>query len=105
MASTPEFIAYVCKQIKDVGEIRFRKMFGEYIIYVNNKPVIIVCDNVAFVKKLPCLQEMMQNVAVGCPYDGAKEHYVLDLENPAFCKTVISELEKVTPLPKSRKKK
>lgn len=105
MATTNEYIEYVCEQIKEVGEVRYKKMFGEFMVYVNDKPIIIVCDNTPFVKKLDCIEEMMQNAETGCPYKGAKEHYVLDIDNVAFCKNVVTELEKVTPIPKSRKKK
>lgn len=105
MATTNEYIEYVCEQIKGVGEIRYKKMFGEFMIYVNDKPVIIVCDNVPFVKKLDCIKDKMQNAETGCPYNGAKEHYVLDIDNSEFCKSIIIELEKVTPIPKSKKKK
>ncbi len=105
MSTTNEYIKYVCDQIRDVGEIRYKKMFGEFMVYVNNKPVIIVCDNVPFVKKLDCIKDMMQFAETGCPYRGAKEHYVLDIDNSEFCKSVIIELEKVTPIPKSKKKK
>ncbi len=105
MATTNEYIEYVCEQINGIGEIRYKKMFGEFMVYVNNKPVIIVCDNVPYVKQLECIKEMMQNVETGYPYKGAKEHYVLDIDNLEFCKTVIREVEKVTPLPKPRKKK
>ena len=105
MATTNEYIEYVCEQIKGVGEIRYKKMFGEFMVYVNDKPIIIVCDNVAFVKKLDCIKDMMQNAETGYPYNGAKEHYVLDIDNNELCKSVIIELEKVTPIPKSKKKK
>ena len=104
MATTNEYIEYVCEQIKGIGEIRYKKMFGEFMVYVNDKPVIIVCDNIPFVKKLDCISEMMQNAEVGCPYKGAKEHYVLDIDNADFCKEILREVEKVTPLPKPRKK-
>ena len=79
-------------------------MFGEYMVYLNDKPVIIVCDNVAFVKKLDNIKEMMQNADVGFPYKGAKEHYVLDIDNADFCKEIITKVEQVTPIPKSKKK-
>ena len=74
------------------------------MVYVNDKPVIIVCDNTAFVKKLPCIEEEMKEAQTGCPYKGAKEHYILDIDNAEFCKSIIMEVEKVTPLPKPRKK-
>lgn len=105
MATTTEYIEYVCERIKDIGEIRYKKMFGEFMIYVNDKPVIIVCNNVAFVKKLDCIKEMMKDAQIGYPYKGAKEHYVLDIDNSNFCKSIISEIEKVTPIPKPKKKK
>ena len=105
MATTNEYIEYLCEQIKEVGEIRYKKMFGEYMVYINEKPVIIVCGNTTFVKKLDCIEEDMKNAEVGFPYKGAKEHYVLDIDNPEFCKKILTELEKVTPVPKPKKKK
>ena len=105
MATTNEYIEYVCEQIKDVGEIRYKKMFGEFMVYVNDKPVIIVCDNVPFVKKLDCISEIMKDAETGLPYNGAKEHYVLDIDNSDFCKTVVTQIEKVTTVPKQKKKK
>lgn len=105
MATTNEYIEYICEQIKGIGEIRYKKMFGEFMVYLNDKPVIIVCNNVPFVKKLDCIENMMQDVEIGFPYKGAKEHYVLDIDNMEFCKSVIIEIEKVTPIPKPKKKK
>ena len=103
MATTNEYIEYVCEQIKGIGEIRYKKMFGEFMVYVNDKPVIIVCNNVPFVKKLDCIKEMMQDAEIGYPYKGAKEHYILDIDNSDFCKTIVTEIEKATPMPKKKK--
>ena len=105
MATTNEYIEYVCEQIKGVGEIRYKKMFGEFMVYVNNKPIVIVCDNVPFVKKLECIEEMMNQAQTGFPYKGAKEHYILDIDDVNLCQAVITKLEKITPIPKPRKKK
>lgn len=80
-------------------------MFGEFMVYVNDKPVVIVCNNTAFVKKLEVIEEMMKDADTGFPYKGAKEHYVLDIDNSDFCKNVVLEAEKVTPVPKPKKKK
>lgn len=103
MATTNEYIEYVCEQIKGIGEVRYKKMFGEFMVYVNNKPVIIVCDNIPFVKQLECIKAKMQNAEKGYPYNGAKEHYILDIDNKDFSKFIIEEIEKVTPLPKKKK--
>ena len=53
MSTSLDFIEYVCEQIAGVGPIRYRKMFGECMVYVNNKPILLVCDDTVFVKLLP----------------------------------------------------
>lgn len=104
MGTTIDFIEYICDQIAGVGEIRYKKLFGEYMVYVNGKPILLVCDNTVFVKVLPCLDETMREADRGFPYDGAKEHYVLDIDDAKSSKEVIAILEPVTPLPKPKKK-
>lgn len=105
MASSVEYLEFVCEQIAGVGAVRYRKMFGDYMVYVNDKPVLLVCDNTAYVKKLPQLAGRMAGAECGVPYDGAKEHYILDIENAPLAKDVAALLESVTPLPKPKKKK
>lgn len=36
MASSAGFAAYICEQLEGTGAVRFRKMFGEYMVYVND---------------------------------------------------------------------
>ncbi len=103
MATSIEFINYVCEQLSGIGNISYKKMFGEYMVYLNEKPVIIVCDDTAYVKKMDCIKNFMENADTGFPYNGAKEHYILDIDNSDFSKEVIKEIEKVTPLPKRKK--
>ena len=105
MATTKEYIEFVCEQIYGVGEVRYKKMFGEYMVYVNDKPILLVCDNTVFVKKLDCIKEIMADAEAGFPYQGAKEHYVLDIEDIDRAKEVIMLLEKVTPIRKKKIKK
>ena len=35
MASSPEFVNYICEQLEGLGAVRSRKMFGEYMVYLN----------------------------------------------------------------------
>ena len=58
-----------------------------------------------FVKILPEIAEMMHDAERGYPYDGAKEHYILDIEDRGLLERVIPVLEANTPLPRPRKKK
>jgi len=104
MATSEEYILFVCEQIRSEFPVRYKKMFGEYMVYVNEKPVLLVCDNTIFVKKLEELKILMQDSEVGVPYKGAKEHYILDIENSDLTNQVVEILEEVTPFPKKKMK-
>ncbi len=73
------------------------------LIYVNEKCVITACDNLAYVKKLPCIAELMADAEVGCPYAGAKEAHILDVTNRNLTLKAISSIWEVLPFPKKRK--
>lgn len=105
MSTSVEFIEFVVEQIESIHDIRYRKMFGEYMVYVNNKPILLVCDDTVFVKMKDELAGLMGEAEKGYPYDGAKEHYILDVENRELANEVICILEPITPLPKPKKKK
>lgn len=105
MATTASYLAFVLEQLPPLWDVRSRKMFREYMVYLNGKPVLLVCDNTVFVKKLPVLDDLMRDTPCGCPYEGAKEHYVLDVEDHELTEQVLRAAEAATPLPKPRKKK
>lgn len=104
MACSIEFIEYICNVLAPLGEVRSRKMMGDYVIYVNEKCVITACDNIAYVKKLPCISELMADAECGCPYQGAKEAYILDVADSHKVLKVVETIWEVIPFPKSRKK-
>lgn len=104
MACTSEFIEFICDMLTLLGEVRSRKMMGDYVIYVNEKCVITACDNIAYVKKLPCIAPLMADAECGCPYQGAKEAYILDFTDSHKVLKIIEALWKELPIPKSKKK-
>lgn len=106
MATSLEYIEFVCDQVRELGlgQVRYRKMFGEYMLYVNDKPLLLVCDNAVYIKLLPELAELMQGEETGLPYEGAKPHYVLDIDDREKTRAVVAALEPITPLPSSRKR-
>ena len=104
MACSLDFIEFVSSQIAAAGTVRCRKMFGEYMVYVDEKPVVLVCDNIPYVKEHEAIKSMMQSAERGFPYKGAKEHYVLDVSRSDFVVRVVKTLVEVLPYPKSRKK-
>lgn len=92
-------------RLKALVWVRYKKMFGEYMVYVNDKPILLVCDNTVFIKILPCLDELMASTDKGFPYNGAKERYILDIEDIELTREVVDVLESITAIPKPRKKK
>ena len=36
MATTVEYIEFVCEQARGAWDVRYKKMFGEYMVYVND---------------------------------------------------------------------
>lgn len=107
MATTVDYIEFVMDSISEVPgmEFRYKKMFGEYCVYANDKPILLVCDNTVYVKMLPCVEEIMSGARTNPPYEGAKPHYLLDIEDSKLTMAVVKILEQNTPLPKPRKKR
>lgn len=79
-------------------------MFGEYMVYLNDRPILTVCDNTVYVKKFAELADIMKDAQCGFPYDGTKECYILDIENGELAQRVIPVLGEIVPLPKPKKK-
>lgn len=103
MPCSSEFIDFIVDVLSPLGEVRYRKMMGDYVIYLNEKCVITACDNNAFIKKLPCIADLMTDAEVGCAYKGAKEGYILSFEDQPKARKVISTLWEALPFPKKKK--
>ena len=103
MASNKDFVVYVCDQLRGAGNIRYRKMFGDYMIYVDERPAVLLCDNVAYVKMLPCIAEELADTDVGIPYPGAKPHYILDVDDGELACRVAAAVATMTPLPRKKR--
>lgn len=104
MATDLSYIQFVIEQLRDENAT-YKKMFGEYMVYVDERPIFTVCDNTVFVKEVKELEELLKEADRGYPYDGAKEHYVLDIENAELVEEVVSVLKQVIPVSKKKIKK
>lgn len=76
-------------------------MFGEYVVYVNEKPIILVCDDTVYLKEIEELKDLLAGAERGIPYDGAKERYIVDIDDVVF-REAVGILEAATPLPKKK---
>jgi len=105
MSSDLGFVEYVIEQINLPVTIRHRKMFGEYMVYLNELPIILIADDTVYVKKLPCIEHLSKGLSCGYPYEGAKEHYILDMETNDIANEILGLLVLNTPLLKPKKKR
>lgn len=109
MATSAEFIQFVSDQVQSAGNIRYRKMFGEYMLYCDDRPVLLVCDDTVYVKQIPATLNIFTKHGItpesGIPYDGSKPHYILEPENANLAIDLVCELARILPLPKSAKHK
>ena len=105
MATAKEYADYIGEIVSPYGDVRCRKMFGEYMIYADDKPILLLCDNTVYVKKTPETISLLRDAPSGYPYEGAKEHFIADIENRALADKLIPLLIEITPIPKPKKKK
>lgn len=107
MASDESFVEYVVGQMEEAGEIRYRKMFGEYAIYLHEKVVALVCDNQLFVKPTIAGKEYIGEVVEAPAYVGAKPSYLIDrgLDDVEWLSQLIRLTEQELPAPKPKKQK
>ena len=106
MSSNQDFINYVCEQVGLAERVTYKRMFGEYAVYVDGKVVAFVCDNQLFVKPTVLGKQLVGNIAEAPPYPGAKLYFLLgerlddrDLMRQLFLITA-SEL----PMPRTKSK-
>jgi TfoX/Sxy family transcriptional regulator of competence genes len=106
MASNQDFIAYVCEQVNLAERVTYKKMFGEYAMYVDGKVVGFVCDNQLFVKPTVLGKQLVGNIAEAPPYPGAKLYFLLSerLDDRDFMRQVFLTTASELPAPKTRPK-
>ena len=103
MACNTDFMDFICDVLAPLGEVRSRKMMGDFVIYLNGKCVITACDNIAYIKKADCIAPIMADAETGCAYPGAKEGYILDFSDQKKAREVITLLWETLPFPKKSK--
>ncbi len=109
MATSPEFMQFVYDQVKsDDHDITYKKMFGEYMLYCDGRAVLLICDDTVFVKQIPASLTVFEKYGIcpetGTPYNGAKPHYILDIDNTDLARDMVRELARVLPVPTRKKR-
>ncbi len=105
MATDRDFIDYVIGQMKGAGAVRYRQMFGEYAVYVNDKVVALVCDNQVFIKPTEAGRAFIGDVEEAPAYPGAKPSFLIDdrLDDEEWFTELCRVTAAALPLPKKKK--
>ena len=79
MASSKEYLIYVLELLREVKDITYKKMMGEYMLYKDGVLFGGVYDDRFLVKKTKSLED--SGLREEIPYPGAKPMLLVDSEN------------------------
>ncbi len=106
MASDLGFVEYVCEQARDAGAIRFRKMFGEFALYCDDKVVALVCDDQLFIKPTQAGRAFLGEPLEVPPYAGAKPYFLIEaFDDREWLSELVALTARELPTPKPKRPK
>lgn len=77
MSTSQNTMDYIIDQLAKAGDVRARKMFGEYALYCDEKVVGLVCDNQLLLKPTAAGKKILGSPVEAPPYPGAKDYYLI----------------------------
>lgn len=82
MATKQDFVDFIIDQIRNQDKIRYKKMFGDYAIYYDNKVVALCCDNKLYIKPLASNIDIIgkENLVEAKPFEGSKNWFLIEEE-------------------------
>ncbi|RKJ44538.1 TfoX family protein [bacterium 1XD8-76] len=106
MASNPEYVQYIADQLGEAGQITYRKMFGEYGMYVDGKIFAVICDNQLFIKITEAGRKLRPELEEAPPYEGAKNYLLVeDIDDQEALVELVKATGAELPAPKPKKPK
>ena len=104
MASDFKTVAFIVDQSGLGTRLGYKRMFGEYALYLNTKVVAFVCDNKLFLKPTDAGRALLGSPTEAPAYPGSKNYFLLqeELEDPALLRKAFEVTESVLPLPKPK---
>lgn len=104
MATDQSFIDYVVEQIALGDRLTYKKMFGEFTLYLDGKIVALACDNSLLVKPSAAAAGVAPGLPERAPYPGAKPCLVADelLDDTELIASLILKTAALMPMPKPK---
>lgn len=107
MATSEATIQYILEQVSAAGNIRVRKMFGEYALYCDDKVVGLVCEDQLFIKYTDPGKVFAEGrFSEGYAYPGAKPSMNVSdaIDDSEFISLLIRKTADALPMPVKKKK-
>ncbi len=105
MASSKEYLDYILEQLDGLGDVTYRAMMGEYIIYFEGKVVGGIYDNRFLIKPVEAARALLPDAPLELPYEGAKEMLLVEApEDRELMAELLRRTADALPAPKKRKK-
>jgi len=104
MSSSLDTIQYICDQAGFGRRLAYRKMFGEFGVYLDGKIIALVCDDQLYLKPTRKGQDYLGKVTLAPPYPGAKDYFLLaaELDDPESLHAVMEITAGALPDPKPK---
>ena len=106
MASIAEFVKYVADQLAGAGTVTYRKMFGEYGMYLDGKIFALICNDQLYIKITEAGRRLMPELETAPPYEGAKDYFLFEeIDNKELLNEFVRATWEELPVPKPKKAK
>lgn len=107
MATDPSSVEYIQSQSGLGQALVFKKMFGEYALYLHGKVVALACDNQLYLKPTEEGRALLGRPSEHPPYPGAKLYFRVDeqMEDRELLRKLFEVTAQALPLPKPKAKR
>lgn len=103
MASSMEFLDYILEQLRDLEDLEYRPMMGEFILYYRGKIVGGIYDDRLLVKPVSAAFDYVSDAQYALPYEGAKEMLAVDdVDDRKYLQGLFEAMYDELPAPKKK---
>ncbi len=104
MATELSFVEHIRSQSGLGAELTYKKMFGEYAIYLHGKVIAFACDNQLYLKPTDAGRIALGTVSEHSPFPGAKTYFRIDdeTEDRDLLRKVFEVTARALPLPRPK---
>lgn len=106
MASSLEYVQFAVEQMREAGNIVFKKLFGEYGLWCDGKFFGTIEEDQFYVKITDAGRHMLPDAEPVAPHGGTPNMVLVEeLDDREFLTMLVRETCKELPMPKPRKKR